>query len=278
MDVHVTIGRDEFALEHTVLEAADRVVESYESVFVAIRERLEETFGQGLPSQVGYYHLVLPVEVAFRDGRRARQRALESLMEWVRMNADALDDESQTSYDLPGPGRGVCVEPKKLGFKIRRPRRNAVTGTGSETVDQPRDPEISLLRWRSSQDGLPHPAGSLQIIRSLPEDAEEASRRRLRQAFSDKCPKLRQWAERGARTVLVLESENRMITDPMWLAAEVAKLVHERSDAPTEVVLVEPGRAKWWVRVLNHDHENTWSPELTPGYHEEFPEAELTDL
>ena len=116
-------------------------------------------------------------------------------------------------------------------------------------------------------------------MRSLPEDAEKAGRQRLRRAFSDKCPKLSQWAERGARTVLVLESENPgLITDPMWLADEVAKLVDERDDAPTEVVLVEPGRAKWSTCVLNHDHENTWSAELMPGYHEEFPAAELADL
>ena len=278
VDVLVTIGRHEFAVEHTVLEASERVIENYESVFVAIRERLEKTFPEGLPSQVGYYYLVLPVEVAFRDGKRARQKALKCLLGWIRRNADALDDESQTNYDLPGPGRGAFVAPQKLGFKIRRPQRDAVTARASETVEQPRDPEISLRRWRASRDGLPHPAGSLKIIRSLPEDTKEARRQRLRRAFSDKCPKLRKWAERGARTVLVLESENPLITEPMWLADEIAKLVEKRNDAPSEVVLVEFGRTKWSACVLNQEHENKWSPKLAAGYHEDFPEAELTDL
>ena len=42
---------------------------------------------------------------------------------------------------------------------------------------------------------------------------------------------------------------------------------------PSEVVLVKPHRAKWLTCVLNHDHRNTWSAELMPGYHEEFPAA-----
>ena len=273
MDIHVTIGRYEFALEHTVVEAAERVTENYESVFVPIQKHLKEAFPDGLPSQVAHYYLILPVQIAFRDGRKAKQRALEYILKWVRKNADALDDESQTNYDLPGPGRGVCVAAKKLGFKIRRPRRDAITAPASETGCQPQDPEVCLRRWRTSSDGLPHPAGNLEIMRSLPEDAEKAARQRLRRGFSDKCPKLSEWAERGARTVLVLESENPVITDPMWVAAEVAKLVDERDDAPSEVVLVKPHRAKWLTCVLNHDHKNTWSAELMPGYHEEFPAA-----
>ena len=74
VDIHITIGRYEFALEHTVLEAAERVTENYESVFVSIRKHLTDAFPNGLPSQVGYYYLILPVEVAFRDGQKARQR------------------------------------------------------------------------------------------------------------------------------------------------------------------------------------------------------------
>ena len=195
VDIHITIGRYEFALEHTVLEAAERVTENYESVFVSIRKHLTDAFPNGLPSQVGYYYLILPVEVAFRDGQKARQRALECLLTWIRRNADALDDESQTNYDLPGPGRGICVAAKKLGFKVRRPQRNAIIAPASETDCQPQDPEVCLRRWWTSSDGLPHPAGNLEIMRSLPEDAEKAGRQRLRRAFSDKCPKLSQWAE-----------------------------------------------------------------------------------
>ena len=113
MDIHVTIGRYEFALEHTVVEAAERVTENYESVFVPIQKHLKEAFPDGLPSQVGHYYLILPVQIAFRDGRKAKQRALEYILKWVRKNADALDDESQTNYDL-GAGRGGLRLPVAL--------------------------------------------------------------------------------------------------------------------------------------------------------------------
>ena len=270
VDIHVWIGRYEFALEHTVFEAAERVTENFESVFVPIQKHLKEAFPEGLPSQVGHYYLILPVQIGFRAGRRARQRTLDCLLEWIRRNAHALDDESQTNYDLPGPGRGTYVAAKKLGFKSRRPRRDKSIAPTPQTAYEPSDPEIRLNRWRTSSNGLPHPAGELYIMRSLPEDADKAGRQRLRRSFSDKCPKLNEWRKRGAKTVLILESENPVITDPSWVADEVAKLVRERDDAPTEVVLVEPRHAKWSTSVLNRDGENTWSPIPKLGYHEEF--------
>ena len=277
IDVHVTIGEAEFALEHTILEATERVTENYEAVFVPIRKRLDEAFRGQMLSQVGYFHLTLPVDIAFRNGRKAKQRALDRLLTWLRTSVEALNDESQTNYDLPGPGRGICVAATQLGFRIESLREQTLTTPPTEKSCQCQDPRICLRRWRASPEGRPHPPGSLQIIRSLPDHADEASRRRLLRAFSEKCPKLKKWAER-ARTVLILESENRVIIDPRWLAAEIAQLVKERNDVPNEVVLVEPGRPNWWVCVLSCDDHNTWSRDLTPGYREEFAEDELTEL
>ena len=263
VDFHVAIGKEEYALEHTVIEAVEDEIENYEQVVVPIRDHLGTTFPDGLPG-TACYQLQVPVDVSWPSGIVARRRGLDRVVNWIRKTVEAMDDETQPQSELGRSpyraDRQACAEPPGLGFK----RVDLRSSTA----------EIRLRRWPDAA-AIGRRPGSLRLVRSVADDLEEARRRRFHRAFSDKWPKLKQWGPRGARTVLVLE-DDIVLADPHLMADEVAKLVTECDEAPDDIVLVETHADPWWVWVLKHEAPHSPNPGFGPA--EKFPESELTEL
>ena len=91
--------------------------------------------------------------------------------------------------------------------------------------------------------------GKLFCVRVAPdEDDLEALRAdRLRKALSDKCPKLARCKDEGARTVLVLESDDIALTNQLLVRMALVDLLDERPDVPDEIYLVETETRSWAV-------------------------------
>ena len=64
-------------------------------------------------------------------------------------------------------------------------------------------------------------------------------------ALRRKCPKLQRCKEGGARTVLVLESDDIALTNHVLVGECLAALLPERADLPNEIYLVETELDSW---------------------------------
>ena len=89
----------------------------------------------------------------------------------------------------------------------------------------------------------------LSCLRLAPDEDEREHLRsvRLRKALSDKCPKLARCKAEGARTVLVLESDDIALTNQLFVRMRLAELLDEQPDAPDEIYLVETETRSWAV-------------------------------
>ena len=85
------------------------------------------------------------------------------------------------------------------------------------------------------------------------EDPETKRRTRLRRALAKKCPKLLQCKREGARTVLVLETDDFVLTNHVSVGQALSPVLDEREDAPDEIYLVEIGVKPWTVWTMKHD-------------------------
>ena len=99
---------------------------------------------------------------------------------------------------------------------------------------------------------------------------------RLRKALSDKCPKLERCKDEGARTVLVLESDDIALTNQLLVRMRLAELVSERSDLPDEIYLVETEIRSWAVYPMKVGDALRFDEGLAS--YSEFDEADLDAL
>jgi hypothetical protein len=192
LDYLVEIGKENYALEHTILEAIDREIGNFNVVVARIAEHCRKVFPQGVCGTSGCYELVVPVEVDWPDeslrtagARRRRQAALRRLTDWIQQMVGAPAQFTEPGRSLNRTDREDCVDPPDLGLKTIR-----------------QCAKIRLRRWPDAA-FMGRAPGCLRITRAGVEDFH-GDRSRLRRAFSDKWPKLKVWGTRGARTVLVL--------------------------------------------------------------------------
>ena len=99
--------------------------------------------------------------------------------------------------------------------------------------------------------------GILRCARYAPDNEELKAGRaeRLRKALRCKCPKLQHCQEDGARTVLVLESDDIALTNHVLVGECLAVLLPERTDLPDEIYLVETEVKFWAVCCMKFDTE-----------------------
>ena len=113
---------------------------------------------------------------------------------------------------------------------------------------------------RIRADGFAPGAGGGRYRHSLPSNqtlmALEARRtNRWREALRRKCPNRQRCKEGGARTVLVLESDDIVLTDHVLVGECLAALLPECPDPPDEICPVETEVGSWAVRCMKLDTE-----------------------
>ena len=252
VDLRLRLGTREYALEHTQIEAFPgriRTDESFKQLIKPINEALAGT----LPGPAEYV-MYLPRDTSLGVSESALRGVIEDLTRWIRASAEALYErhahelsEKRASGRLLGPIKGAPPSfGKQIQLWIGASRSQAEGGT------------LRAGRWDREE-----------------EEPESERRTRLRETLKKKCPKLLRCKREGARTILVLETDDFVLTNHLAVWEALAPALDERRDAPDEIYLVESGLKPWTVRMMNHDAER-WPNER--WRESEFDPDELSDV
>jgi hypothetical protein len=191
--------------------AEHTVVESYLNQLrdnVRIREvflGFEARFGHSLEAP-GFYTLAIRTRGGHRFPRHGKQAtALDELEAWVR--AQDLPDP----MTWPPPKNWIAAEPPEVPV------------------------EVTLYRAKCP----PEDDGALRVVLQASGNLEEQRRERAIHAFESKCPKLAAARTPGSTTLLVLESHDTVMSNPVVLAQAAYAAAQGRSDLPDAVICVD---------------------------------------
>ena len=227
VDVCVAVGSSRYALEHTRIEPFSRAIETGKRVadlLYGVKKRLcacEHLPGPAL------YELKLPKDPRLGGGPNARERHAkieQEMAAWIHSQSTALYARASDA------GRPTCIRREFSGLLVH----------------------LVCTRMGPPSETTP---GEFGPVRDAPEplDPEEQRDARLRQALEKKCPKLRFCKDRGARTVLVLESDDIALSGAISIREALGRATEARDDVPDEVYLVHTGVDDdyWYVFPMN---------------------------
>ena len=223
------LGGRKYALEHTIVEAFENQINSdvdFEKFFAPISDALDYQ----MPSP-GKYDLSF-VSINPSKGLKSKNipKLQASIIEWVKMRATEL--------------HGECPDQPARKYKPRG-HKNFRRGT----VDG-----VELLLYRETDWWVPDKAmGRLFCARFAPKDYEALRLERLGRAMNKKLPKLQAWRSCGARSVLVLESGDKILSNHIAILEGTEHALKGRSDQPDEVWLVDTAETEWTVWCLIRD-------------------------
>ena len=216
VDFHLMLGTREYAIEHTRIEAVPGLIRTGEGYAQLIKPVIAELSGT-LPGPADYW-LYFPLDTHLGVKKAELDRIRQGLIAWVRVKAQCLYERNlnrlEREHKSPRYIDSIEANPPGFHFPVRLWVRPALSGSER---------------------------GTLGHARYAPGNEELEARRavRLRQALSRKSPKLQRCKEDGARTVLVLESDDITLTDHVAVGECLAGLLSERTDLPDEIYLVE---------------------------------------
>lgn len=255
VELRIVLGIQEYAIEHTRIEAFEGQIQTGE-VFAEVSRLIESSLSGKLPGPE-CYRLTMPVDVSLRMKAAKRQRTWQNFIEWICAQAECMHERSENR-----------CEP---GYNLYR-SDDSIRGTPPGFTY-----EVMLDRWRDASHMGREP-GSVHVVRVVGDDLESDRANRLRRALSEKSPKLHDCKLENARTVLVLESDDIPLTNHHLVAEALLRVLPERTDAPDEIYLVESDTRDWYIWLMKRD-ENYW---ITEGEDEQnptiFEESELIDL
>ena len=247
VDLRVTVGDREYALEHTrILPFDDRI--EVANAYQDIRACLTEWSPASLLGDA-FYELYLPLGVP-RPGRgKYGERRRRGLNDWVRSAVDVLQARAPARrkwsphvYELD------CVSGRPDGW----------------------DCEFTLAR---SSDGVlpPRKAGSLAVFVGSPDEPESPFIKDLRRAFGKKCPKLARCKDLAAdlETVLILEAIDLPFHYDRYIAEQLAGLLEGCAVEPDRIFLVYPRSPFWEVWVVKSNGVR-WPDERLPIPHKGY--------
>ena len=254
VDVCVTLGSEPYAFEHTQIEPFPGQIKTGKR-FSDLVGPLERDLAQAFPGPA-HYHLAFPLDpsLGVPPGRLPEFRA--ALAEWVRSVAPGLYGSSRAAVASDSFGNSFHASSRTLLPQWRYP----VALTCHVHAVEPQ-----------------HEFGRFGCVRNFSEDDELKRLRaeRLRKALSDKCPKRARCKDEGARTVLVLESDDIALTNHIVVRQALVAPMAERSDLPDEIYLVETEADTWVVSAMNSDADASIDERF--GF-EQVPKAELVAL
>ena len=232
VELRLRLGVREYAIEHTQIEATPGFIQAGEKYMQFIRPVIDALSGT-LP-EPGAFTLHFPIDTNLGVKRPGLARIRRDFIAWIQTKAQCLykRNRNRLEQERPSPRSLDSVEAKPPGF--------------------PYPVRLSM--------GVAHSVskrGTLRCGRYALGDEELKARRveRLREALRCKCPKLQGCKEEGARTVLVLESDDIALTDHVLVGECLAVLLPERTDLPDEIYLVETEVKSWTVHCMKLDTE-----------------------
>ena len=264
VELRLKLGEREYAIEHTVIEPFENNIKA-ELTVVEIRQYLIQSLTGQLPGPM-YYVLQVPKDVCLPRKKVKRLGALKNLAEWIQSSAQIMY-ERNTGLSLPIGSHDIPISPYCFPDDSIKDKPAGINCT------------VELLRWRNGI-VIERKPGFVQTILDYPEDLESFRTERIRRAFTDKFPKLAKCGAEGARTVLVLESQDAAHTRFDLIGNQLPALLAGRTYLPDEIFLVESNMGLWWVYPMKYDKDH-W-PEVgmpqwnQPIYHpDNLPTAGL---
>ena len=265
VDLRLKLGGQQYAIEHTKIEAFEKQIETGWS-FSQLIKPIEVALSGELPGPAAYT-LCFPVHTSLGVTKAKLASAQSQLADWVLEKAQSLHMGILERLPRPATRRDLhdCIKERPPGFKY----------------------EIALhCHVPSSPSG--QEAGTLRTVRSAPDDENlEALRvERLRRALSEKCrerPNLQCCKEEdGARTVLVLEDNDIALSEQSLIGTALAGLLKELSGKlkfPDEIYLVDTSiDPLWQVWPMKYDDKCRPVDDWAGWNYTEFHVDELTDL
>ena len=237
VDFRLRLGVREYAIEHTQIEAIPGLIRADERFQQVIEPVIDEVSGT-LPGPA-VYALHFPIDTHLGVKLADLDRVQRDFIAWIRAEAQCLYERNRDRLDRKhmSPRCLDSIEAKPPGFPYRV--RLWIRVAGSESM-----------------------RGTLRCARLDLESEEREARRadRLREALRRKRLKLQRSREDGARTVLVLESNDIAQTNHVLVGECLAALLPKHTDLPDEIHLVETDIDPWTVRCMKLDTE-CWSAE-----------------
>ena len=227
VDLRVRIGTVEYAIEHTQIEAFAGLIGSDHGYMQLIKPVVAEVSGT-LPG-LAVYALHFPIDTHLGVKPARLDQIRRDLIAWIRTKAQCLYERNRNRLERErkSPRYLDSIEAKPPGF-----------------------PYVVCLRIGAAISVSKQ--GALRPARLGPdrEELEVCRADRLREALRRKCPKLQRCKEDGARTVLVLESDDIALTNHVLVGERLAALLPERTDQPDEIYLVETEVKSWAVHCM----------------------------
>ena len=233
VDFRLRIGAREYAIEHTQIEAIPGLIRAGEGYKQLIDPVTDEVSGT-LPGPA-VYDLHFPIDPHVGVKRAELAQIRQDLIAWIQAKARCLYERNRDRLERKHASSRYLdsIEAKPLGFPY--PVRLWIGVAHSES-------KRGTLRF--PRIGLDH--GKREACRAD----------RLREALSRKCPKLQRCKEDGARTVLVLESDDIALTNHVLVGECLAALLPDRTDLPDEIYLAETEVKSWAVHCMKLDTED----------------------
>ena len=243
VDLRLTLGTQEYAIEHTRIEPFEKEIQSgidFEKISQSIKARL---FGT-LPES-GHYSVLLPIPGMVHK----RGQVLKELCESIREKAQHLHERNERrprKWHHPAKFTdSIRWVPPGINYKIELRRSPNCSTIGRE-------------------------AGSLEVRRSVGEDLEERRTTRIETAIQKKSPKLLACKTEGARTVLVMESNDIPLTNHQVVTEALTRIGYQAKnelESVDEIYLVETEATTWSVWLLKYEtdyrpveDEAVWKP------------------
>ena len=246
VDLRLRLGNH----EHTLVEPFENHIKTG-VVFREIIAHIRANTGDVLPG-TPYYELHVPIDFRLPNRKAERQKALSNLVDWLVAGARTTDERNS------GP---------RLSRRSPYRSDDRIQGTPPHFLC-----EIELLRWPDATLMRRRP-GFLGMKLVCPDGLEDRRRRRLDRAFSKKCPKLQQCKEDGARTVLVLESDDIALTSFDLIGNQLSAVLAERRDVPDDIFLVQTDTDPWWVWLMKQDDDH-WPAVRMPEWNQRICDSD----
>ena len=244
-DLRLQLGTQEYAIEHTQIEAFKRQIATGVSLMQLIDPVKQALCGE-LPGPP-IYEMIFPIDPSLDVTETGLEQLQKNLIKWVCKNAQLLHGQDSITAKPPG-----------FPYEIT----------------------LQCIALSPSSGRKP---GMLGAKRRAPDDIEVLRSKRLKQALRKKCPKLQDCKEEGARTVLVLESDDIALTEDSGVGKALAGLQEELADElqfPDEIYFIETDleQGPWLVWPMKYDDKFRPVEDWTGWTHTEFCVDTLIDL
>ena len=257
IDYAFLIGEQQFALEHTVVEAFNDQLR-FDRDFQEFLDPIEAEFSLPLPHH-GTFYVSFPVNT--RVGKAQLNEVRHAVVSWIKETASHFASAEPVRHSRDVKPRGV--------------EQRAEVEIGGMRIILMRE-----LHWSTSgrHDGLVlfsrhTPAGEKEL---------EAQRvERIRQALQRKLPKLRHWQKGAAKSILVLENKDISLSNEVSISKATALCFNTgefQGLEPDMIYLADCSTRDLWAVILIRDGGGPWLHEVYDKDFTEFRSEELVDL